>query len=167
MSGSSADERVDVVDEHDRVVGTVTRAAMRAGRLRHRAVFVAVQGTDGRLLVHRRSEHKDLWPGRWDLAVGGVVAAGESWQGAAERELAEEVGVSGTLELLGGGPYDDADVRLVGRCWRCVHDGPFHFTDGEIVETRWVDAQALAGLRATEPFVPDSIELVLPHLHLP
>ena len=33
---------------------------------------------DGRLLVHRRSDDKDLWPGRWDLAVGGVVAAGES-----------------------------------------------------------------------------------------
>lgn len=156
-----------MVDEHDRVVRTVTRAEMRAGRLRHRAVFVAVQGSDGRLLVHRRAEHKDVWPGRWDVAVGGVVAAGEQGDVAAGRELAEELGVTAPLEPIGGGAYDDADVSLVGRCYRCVHDGPFRFTDGEITEVRWVDAVGLDALRRVEPFVPDSIVLVLPHLLLP
>ena len=134
MTGTSADEPVDVIDERGRVVDTVTRARMRADRLRHRAVFIAVQGSDGRLLVHRRAEHKDVWPGMWDLAVGGVVAAGEEWTEAAERELREELGVSARLEPLGEGAYDDESVRLVGRCYRCTHDGPFRFTDGEITE---------------------------------
>jgi len=48
-----------------------------------------------------------------------------------------------------------------------VHDGPFSFDDGEVVETRWVDAAALADLLATESFVPDSLALLLPLLDLP
>ena len=38
VSASSDRELVDVIDEHDRVVRVVTRAEMRAQRLRHRAV---------------------------------------------------------------------------------------------------------------------------------
>src|SRR4051812_16391315 len=92
MTGA-ADELVDVVDEHGQVIDVVARRRMRAENLRHRAVFVAILSTDGRVLVHRRADHKDVWPGRWDLAIGGVVVAGEGWDDAARREVAEEIGV--------------------------------------------------------------------------
>lgn len=158
-------ELVDVVDEQDVVVRTVTRAEMRAGRLRHRAVFIAVVSTDGRLLIHQRSFAKDLWPGRWDLAVGGVVASGESYDGAAARELAEEVGVTGAVpEPLGGGTYADDDVALVGRCYRVVADGPFTFSDGEVIQAQWVSLDDLAALIAERSFLPDSVALLLPFL---
>jgi isopentenyldiphosphate isomerase len=161
MSGAPGDELVDVVDEDDRVVATVTRREMRADRLRHRAVFVIVTSSSGQLLVHRRSEDKDLWPGRWDLGVGGVVGAGESYELAAERELAEEVGVVGVVPAhVADGRYADADVDLVARAFRVVHDGPFRFADGEVVEARWVDADELVELIAGESFVPDSLALL-------
>ena len=35
-------EMVDIVDEHDVVISTVSRHEMRQNRLRHRAVFIAV-----------------------------------------------------------------------------------------------------------------------------
>src|SRR5262245_32721356 len=89
------DELVDIVDELDRVIAVVTRRQMRAERLRHRAVFIAVQGSDGRLLIHQRSPAKDVRPGAWDIAFGGVVATGEPYDLAALRELEEEIGVSG------------------------------------------------------------------------
>ena len=53
-------ELVDIVDDDDRVVATVTRAEMRAGRLRHRCVFLVVRRSDGRVLVHQRSSAKDI-----------------------------------------------------------------------------------------------------------
>jgi isopentenyldiphosphate isomerase len=168
VSASSAHELVDVVDEHDRVVGVVTRAEMRAGRLRHRAVSIAVFGSDGRLLVHRRAATKDVWPGMWDIAAGGVVASGEPCDVAAVRELAEELGISGVpLEPIGQGTFDDHSVSSVLWCYRCVHDGPFTFTDGEIAEVRWVDASGLRHLMANEPFVPDNTAVLLPLLRLP
>jgi isopentenyldiphosphate isomerase len=161
-------ELVDVVDEDDVVVTTVERAVMRAGRLRHRAVFILVTASDGRLLVHRRSAAKDLWPGRWDIAVGGVVAAGESYDEAARRELAEEIGIEvSALDGLGPGRYADADVDLVARCYRVVHDGPVRFADGEVVEARWIDETTLAALLADAPFVPDSLALLPPTIRFP
>ena len=155
-----ADELVDVVDEHDHVVATVRRARMRAERLRHRAVFVVVTSSAGQLLVHRRSDAKDLWPGRWDVAVGGVVGAGEAWPDAARRELAEEVGVEADPVPLHAGRYADADVDLVARCYRVVHDGAVTFPDGEVAEARWVDAAGLDALLAAATFVPDSLALL-------
>src|SRR4051794_16615855 len=89
----AGDELVDVVDEGDRVIGTVPRRQMRAERLRHRAVFVAVFSSAGQVLVQRRSEAKDLWPGWWDIGAGGVVGSGEGFDAAARRELREELGI--------------------------------------------------------------------------
>ena len=157
------DELVDVVDDADRVIETVPRRRMRAERLRHRAVFVAVRSGAGRLLVHRRSAAKDLWPSRWDVAVGGVVAAGEDYDIAARRELLEELGVDAEPVPLGGGrhigTYADADVDLVARCYVVAHDGAITFADGEVVEARWHDPDELAALAASAPFVPDSLAL--------
>jgi len=161
----AGDELVDVVDAADQVVGTATRAEMRAQRLRHRCTFVVVRSTSGEVLVHRRSDLKDLWPGHWDLCAGGVVAAGEDWEPAARRELAEELGVAdAVLEPLGAGTYEDLHVAEVARIWTTVHDGPFAFTDDEVVEARFVTLDQLADLLATQPFVPDSRAMVLPFL---
>lgn len=152
-----------MVDDDDNVLRTVTRAEMRRDRLQHRAVAIAVFASDGRLLVHRRADDKDVWPGQWDIAAGGVVAAGESYAVAARRELAEELGVEAVeIDPLGHGRFQDDAVALIGQGFRTVHDGPFHFTDGEITEVRWVTWTELDELRRLHPFVPDSIALLLP-----
>ncbi|HNJ96903.1 MAG TPA: NUDIX domain-containing protein [Ilumatobacteraceae bacterium] len=165
---TAATEMVDVVDDDDRVIATVTRARMRAEVLQHRAVSIAVLGSDGRLLVHRRADTKDVWPGMWDIAAGGVVAAGETYDDAARRELAEELGVTGVpLHYLGEGRYRDDAVALIGRGYTVVCDGPFVFTDGEIAEVRWVDRDDLETMLASERFVPDNLALLLPALPLP
>jgi len=158
-------EWVDVVDDDDVVVATVLRSQMRAENLRHRAVFVLVRSTRGEVLVHRRSEAKDVWPGWWDLAVGGVVSAGEDYGVAVARELAEEIGVTGVEAVpLGAGRYEDEHVRLIGRVYRIVYDGPFTFADGEVVEARFVGRAELDELLARERFLPDSLALALPLL---
>lgn len=168
MVDERVDEMVDVVDEHDQVVRSVSRAEMRRDRLRHRAVFVAISDGNDRLLVHRRALTKDVWPGWLDIAVGGVVSAGESYDRAAERELAEEVGVSGTVVVaLDGGvarAFDDEVVSLMGRCFQVTTPGPFVFSDGEVSEAWWVTRAEFESLRLEESFLPDSLDLLLPLL---
>ena len=164
---NSPKELVEEVDSSGNVLRLVTRAQMRAEALWHRTVFIAVRSHSGDVLVHRRSMTKDLWPGWWDVAVGGVVAPGESWKEAAERELAEELGVSGlVLEALGTGAYRDNQVKLVAACFLAVSDGPFHYSDGEIIETQWVASQDLQERLGRDSFLPDSIALVLPRIGL-
>jgi isopentenyl-diphosphate delta-isomerase len=161
----SGTELVDGVDEDGRVVDTVTRAEMRRRRLRHRTVFVAVTDPAGeRLLVHRRADWKDIAPGWWDVAFGGVVGAGEPWDDAAARELQEEAGVSAPLEALGAATYEDDAVAEVCRVYVARADGPFTFADGEVVEVAWVALDAVAGWLDGRSVCPDSVAVVLPRL---
>ena len=155
------DELVEQVAPDGTVEAVVTRAAMRAGRLRHRCVYLLVVH-DGQLLIHRRADHKDIWPGRWDVAAGGVVGAGEAWDVAARRELAEELGVEAEVVPLGGGSWEADEARVVGRVYAVHHPGPFAFDDGEVVEARFVDGDELDGLLASEAWCPDSVALALP-----
>lgn len=163
----TADELVDVLDEHGRVVGVATRAEMRAGRLWHRCVFVAVVTPADEVVVHRRADWKDVWPSRWDLAFGGVVGAGESWEDAAVRELAEEAGVQvgvGELEPVGRSRYEDADVREHCRVYVVRSPGPFRFVDGEVSQVERVPRRDLAAWCASHELVPDSLTAFGPAL---
>lgn len=93
--GPPADEPLDIVDEEDRVVGQARRADAYERGLRHRCVFVLARDPRGRIFVHRRTAGKLVFPSRYDMFVGGVVGAGESYDDAALREAEEELGVSG------------------------------------------------------------------------
>ena len=85
------DELVDVIDDAGRTIGTVTRREMRARRLPHRCVYVLVFNRQGQLFIHLRTATKDVYPSHWDVAIGGVLAAGESFAEGAKRELREEL----------------------------------------------------------------------------
>mgnify|MGYP006384317723 CR=1 FL=1 len=91
----SADELLDVVDEHDEVIGQTRRAEGYAARLRHRCTFILARDADDRIFVHRRTDRKLVFPGRYSMFVGGVVGAGETYHDAALREAEEELGVCG------------------------------------------------------------------------
>jgi len=153
------DALVDVVDPDGEVLEVRTRREVRAGRLRHKAVYIAVVSSDGRLLVHKRSDAKDVLPGAWDVVAGGLLDAGEPWDAAARRELAEELGIDAEPVELGRGSWEDL---VVGRVYLVRSDGPFTFADGEVVAARWVDRDGLAELLANETVCPDSVELALP-----
>ncbi|MEU0085502.1 NUDIX domain-containing protein [Streptomyces sp. NPDC006274] len=91
----SAEEILDIVDEHDRVVGQAARGDAYARGLRHRCAFILARDAAGRIFVHRRTATKLVFPSMYDMFVGGVVGAGESYDEAALREAEEELGVRG------------------------------------------------------------------------
>jgi isopentenyldiphosphate isomerase len=158
------DALVDIVDLDDNVVGVATRRQMRAENLLHRSVGIAVIDSEHRVLIHRRAETKDVWPGRWDLAVGGVVDTGESWEDAAARELAEEIGSHASPQEIGRGRFEDDAVRAIGRIYVARDDGPFEFVDGEVVEALFVTFDELRERLTRDSFVPDSLAIVWPLL---
>ena len=164
---NSPQEDVEEVDRAGNVIRVISRREMRATVARHRAVFIAVVSSRGELLVHRRALTKDIWPGWWDVAVGGVMAPGESADIAASRELQEELGLTDvSLQPLGTGGYEDKDVRLLSATYLCGHDGPFTFSDGEVIESEWVPLVGLLEWLETHQVLPDSRALVLPFLPL-
>ncbi|MFD3972432.1 NUDIX domain-containing protein [Streptomyces cyaneofuscatus] len=94
------DEWVERVDGQDRVLGVVTRReAVRVGWL-HRVAVTVCRDERGRILVHRRSGQVSRFPGLYEVEVGGAANVGESYEQAAARELAEELGMRALPRLL-------------------------------------------------------------------
>ena len=71
-------EWVDIVDEDNNVIAQATRRQMRAENLRHRATYIVVHDGMGKILVQRRTDIKDFYPGLLDATAGGVVMQDEN-----------------------------------------------------------------------------------------
>ncbi|GHJ46812.1 putative Nudix hydrolase [Catellatospora sp. TT07R-123] len=134
----SADEILDIVDEQDRVTGQARRADAYARRLIHRCVFILASDPDGRIFVHRRTATKLVFPSCYDMFVGGVVGAGESYDEAAQREAAEELGVADLPEprFLFKFLYQTPEHAWWSAVYRVTVPGP---VDPQVEEVAWHD----------------------------
>ena len=161
----NADEVVIIVDEENNEVGALPRQEMRVGRLPHRATYIMVFNSEGELYVQKRTQTKDVFPGYYDVAAGGVVLAGESYEEGARRELAEELGIRGTpLAMLFDFFYENEYIRLWGRAFSCVHDGNLVLQKEEIESGRFMKVDEVLRLAATEPFTPDCLYVLQRYL---
>ncbi|GLW95030.1 NUDIX hydrolase [Actinokineospora globicatena] len=157
-------EMVAHYDAAGSVIGAVPRARVRAEGLWHACSSVLVRSGDGeRVYVHRRTDTKDVFPGTHDCWAGGVVAAGETPDECAERELAEELGVSGVpltplftmtaeFDLPGRAP-----VREHMWAYEARWDGPVVPQAAEVAEGWWLPLDDLRARLADPswPFIPD------------
>jgi isopentenyldiphosphate isomerase len=153
-------ELVDVVDHDGRIVRTVTRREMRARRLPHRSTYILVFDPAGALFVHLRTGTKDVYPSHWDVCVGGVLGAGESFDAGAARELAEELGVSAPLERLFPFRWEDEANVVQGMVYRAVHAGPFRLQPEEIVRGEFMALDEIEARSRREPYTPDGLAVL-------
>jgi 8-oxo-dGTP pyrophosphatase MutT (NUDIX family) len=164
VSTSAADERVMIVDRDNQPTGAVPRWQMREQGLIYRATYILVLNAGGALFVQLRSRSKDMYPGYYDAAAGGVILAGESYDESARRELREELGIaSAPLDRLLDFYYADSQNRIWGRAYRCLAEGPFRLQQEEIDDGIFCSiADVLAG--RYQPLTPDS-RYVLEHYY--
>lgn len=159
MSHDPANELVDVIDGNGAVIGQVTRREMRGKRLPHRCVYILVFNRRGELFIHQRTPTKDVYPSYWDVAVGGVLAAGEDFAEGARRELAEELGVTAPLEPLFPVAYSDSRSVVKAMAYRAIHDGPFQFQVSEVVQGEFVSLNQARERIEHERFCPDGLQV--------
>jgi isopentenyldiphosphate isomerase len=157
----SEDELVDVVDEEDRVVATVPRARIRSEVLLHRVASVLVFRPDGMFLVHRRTDTKDVFPGAFDCFVSGVVGAGERYDEARDRELAEEMGIEGApaIELFRH-RFEGDDDRSWSAIYAITWSGPVVPQASEVAWFGWETVDRVLERAAEPTFVPDGREIL-------
>ena len=137
---------------------------MRAGRLPHRATYILVYNSRDELYVQKRTQTKDVFPGYYDVAAGGVVLAGESYLEGAVRELEEELGIRETpLTELFDFYYEDEHIRLWGRAFCCVYDVELLLQEEEVESGAYMKVEQVFRLAENESFTPDCLYVLQRH----
>ena len=120
-----SEEYFDVVDENNVVIGQERRRIVHQTGLWHRGSHVFLFTSDRRLVVQRRSQTKDVFPGALDCSVSEHLQVGECYADGAIRGLREELGVKPIplrrlLQFkMTYGPNDN----MVSELYEAVYDG--------------------------------------------
>ena len=147
-------ELVDLYDENRLPLGkTAPRYGKKAPGEYRTVVHVCLFNSKGHLLIQQRAKEKYIWPGKWDVSIGGGVDAGETSRQGAEREFLEELGYP--LDLTGVRPsvtvnFDGGfdDYYIVKRELDITR---LQLQEEEVADVRWVTREeALAMLEAGE-----------------
>ncbi|WP_291290887.1 NUDIX domain-containing protein [Enterococcus sp.] len=119
-------------------------------------VTVLLFNEAGDLLIQKQQQGKKSWPGYWDYTAGGAVQAGESCYQAAERELAEEMGITLSLAKI--------PSRLTVRFeegWNELYFVQWSGTNPElclqleeVAAAKWVNEKEYLSLINEQKFVP-------------
>ncbi len=158
---SAANEIVAIVDAQNNVVGATPRWEMRANRLIHRSTYILVFNLEGALYVQKRTMSKDVFPGYYDPAIGGVVLAGESYEESAIRELEEEMGICNVpLTRLFDFYFADERTQVWGGAFSCVYDGPLTLQAEEVESVSLMTSDEILRRAKTEQFTPDGLYVV-------
>jgi 8-oxo-dGTP pyrophosphatase MutT (NUDIX family) len=159
------DELVERVDDHDHVLGAVVsrRQATREGWLFRVAVTVC-RDARGRILVHRRADRLSRFPGFYEVQAGGAVHVGETYEQAAARELAEELGVRVLPRLL----FTFLNRSGLTPHWLGVHEAVLPAAvvpdPAEVAWHGWLTEPELRSALRDWRFTPDSHEAVTRYL---
>ncbi len=126
-------ELVIIVDDENQEQMFVSRAIMRKQNLIHRSAFTAVVNAENKILVLRRSDSKDLYPGMYEITCAGVVNPYESFEECALREVHEELGIKHPSLTFIDLFYDENEQnRVWGALFKIVWDGQLYFDEREV-----------------------------------
>ncbi len=151
-------ERFDVVDETGIPSGEVVeRSEAHIEGIRHRTahIWVTRLRDDGRVqvLLQKRSQNKDSFPGQFDTSSAGHIQAGDKPMESAIRELEEELGIhagpedldyAGTFHIeynmeFHGKPFRDNEIAFVYVYKGPVDESTLTLQTEEVEEVDWFD----------------------------
>ncbi len=150
-------EYFDICDENGEPTGqTVSRDEAHRDGIRHRTAHVwVIREAGGKLqvLMQKRSDDKDSFPGMYDTSSAGHIPAGSQPLESALRELEEELGISARSDQLTyagmftnsyekefhGKLFKDNEVARVYMYEEPVDIERLHIQTSELSEVRWFD----------------------------
>lgn len=89
------DEVVDLVDNNDEIIGIVPRKGIHNTKRLHRSAHIFLVDPHDRIWLEHRAQKVDTYSGYYSSSVAGHIAHGESYLQGAQREVREELGISG------------------------------------------------------------------------
>jgi isopentenyldiphosphate isomerase/intracellular septation protein A len=88
------EEWLPIVDKDGKVLGKIPRSlAHKDKNIMHPVIHMHIFNKERQLYLQKRDSRKLVQPGKWDTAVGGHVAWGETVETSLKRETEEELGI--------------------------------------------------------------------------
>jgi 16S rRNA (adenine1518-N6/adenine1519-N6)-dimethyltransferase len=157
---TTKDEPFPVVDKNDRVLRSAPRSDVHGNNLLHRAVHVLILNEAGEVYLQQRSRWKDRHPLKWDSSAAGHVSASETYDGAALRELKEELGLSVPLQKISKLPASPRTDHEFVWLYRGVASGNLVPNKSEIERGAFFPSRVIDGWTSGRPedFAPGFLE---------
>lgn len=130
-----------VVEPSGLVVGRAARQYCHSGaKSLHPVIHIHIIDRMSRIYLQKRSMRKDIQPGKWDTAVGGHLAYGESILEAVYREASEELGLMNFNPIyIETYEFESPIEREMVNVFAAVGSYELHPDLDEVDEGRWWD----------------------------
>jgi isopentenyldiphosphate isomerase len=155
------------VTESDIVEGSVERNRAHAEGVLHRSGIVFLKRSDGSVLIQHRSPSKRIFPDCYDCSAAFHMTFGESYEGAATRELREETGVSTPLQLVAKFTHHDPPEHQIVAVFVCSSDAPIRVDPEESSGYEFLAKAEIDGIvreKRVTPWLRDGWPLARDHL---
>ncbi|PYX10721.1 MAG: hypothetical protein DMG88_01550 [Acidobacteria bacterium] len=163
MAAVSEEMLIDAVDQNDVPTGVVPRHEVFKQGVNFRVAHDLVFNSRGELLVQQLATTRTRHPGYWGSSVAAYLFAGESYRAAAERRLAEELGIQGVpLNYVGKTWMEDNGPHKFIGVFTAIHDGPFSFDRNHIEKLEFLPRQIIRDLQAagSRTFTPTFLRVL-------
>ncbi len=159
------EELLDLVDNDDNVIGTITRKEVYAQSIKnYRCVHAFIQNSEGKLWIPRRVSTKKLFPDALDFSIAGHVEAGETYEEALVKEAAEEVRLTlapdDYQEVGYLTPYN-SDVGVFQKVFLIKSDKTPAYDEAEFQSYEWLTPQEIVDRFAEGEAMKDDIPKLL------
>lgn len=153
----TASEMLPVVDESGYVRAQASRSYCHSGtKPLHPVVHLHIINRMGCIYLQKRAADKDLYPNRWDTAVGGHVSYGEYIREALFREAGEELGFYDFNPLdIRSYVFESHRERELICVFAAVGNFQLHPDNFEVAEGRWWTPEELDRTMGKGVFTPN------------
>lgn len=172
-------EYLDIVDTTGTPTGqSVDRETAHREGILHRTTHLWIlrnrQGVT-EVLLQKRSQTKDSFPGCYDISSAGHIPACVDWKPSALRELEEELGIRDVREdqlifcgqrhikhddVFHGKPYKDRQISNIYRLWLDVEPEDLTLQVSEVESVLWMPlSECIQKVESHDPSFPHAIVL--------
>lgn len=146
-----------IVEPNGIVTGRAVRQYCHSGaKPLHPVIHIHIIDRQGRIYLQKRSLLKDIQPGKWDTAVGGHVAYGETLIETVYREASEELGLTAFNPVYMTSYVFESEIeRELVNVFAAVGSYDLHPDLEEVDEGRWWDMDMVEANIGREVFTPN------------
>jgi isopentenyldiphosphate isomerase len=136
---------IDIVDRFDHPLGTIARREVLETGHNFRVAHLFLFNTRGELLIQQLSSKRERHPLAWGSSVACYLFAGENYDEAIRRRMAQELGRElAPISFIGRTRMQDLDSEKFIGLFCATDDGPFTVDRDHIEKVEFLPVSEIA-----------------------